>query len=311
MRVTGNAFAQSLLQQIHLLTSRQYRLQNQVATGQRIQNPEDDPAAMQRALGLQAETATLQQYRANLDTLKERAQVTFDALKALKRVSDRATELATLADGTRSRDELRIYAAEVTQLIHQAVQILNQKHRGAHLFGGTRTDQPPFVLTADTDGRVTSVTYQGNADVALTPIDQGVTFGLDIPGANLTGAGPRGLVSDTRTNADLFAHLIALQDRLLAGDTNAIAQTVRPALLQDEENLLYHIGNQGALQTRIETAISLADKRLLALDQAVSREVDADLADTLVRLNQTQYAYQAALQSGAGILRLSLLDFLR
>ncbi|MCX7866683.1 flagellar hook-associated protein FlgL [Limisphaera sp. VF-2] len=311
MRVTGNTFAQSLLQQLNSLTGRQYRLQTQVATGQRIQNPEDDPAAIQRALGLHAEAATLQQYRANLDTLKERANVTFDALKALKKVSDRATELATLADGTRSRDELRIYAAEVTQLIQHAVQILNQKHRGAYLFGGTRTDQPPFVLATDADGRVTSVTYQGNTEIASTPIEQAVTLALDIPGANPTGTGPRGLVADSRTGADLFAHLIALQDRLLAGDTDAIARTVRPALLQDEENLLYHIGNQGALQTRIETAASLADKRLMALDQAVSREVDADLAETLVRLNQAQYAYQAALQSGAAILRQSLLNFLR
>ncbi|NGO39395.1 hypothetical protein G4L39_08285 [Limisphaera ngatamarikiensis] len=311
MRVTSNTFPETLIQQLQLLSTRQNRLQTQVATGQRVLNPEDDPAAMQRILGLHTQTAATRQYRANLKTLNERANVAFDTLKALKKISDRAGELATLADDTRSKQELQTYATEVTQLIQQAVQILNQKHRGAYLFGGTRTDQPPFILTTDATGRVTSVTYQGNTEVAAAPIDDQVTLAIDIPGANPTGSGPRGLVADSRTGADFFAHLIELQNRLLDGDTRTIAETVRPALLKDEEHLLTHIGNQSALIARIQTASNLADKQLLALDQAVSREADADLAETLVRLNQVQTAYQAALQSGATILRLSLLDYLR
>lgn len=311
MRVTSNTFPETLIQQLQLLSTRQNRLQTQVATGQRVLNPEDDPAAMQRILGLHTQTAATRQYRANLETLNERANVAFDTLKALKKISDRAGELATLADDTRSDQELQTYATEVTQLIQQAVQILNQKHRGAYLFGGTRTDQPPFILTTDANGRVTSVTYQGNTEVAAAPIDDQVTLAIDIPGANPTGSGPRGLVADSRTGADFFAHLIELQNRLLDGDTRTIAETVRPALLKDEEHLLTHISNQSALIARIQTASNLADKQLLALDQAVSREADADLAETLVRLNQVQTAYQAALQSGATILRLSLLDYLR
>lgn len=311
MRVTSNTFPETLIQQLQLLSTRQNRLQTQTATGQRIQNPEDDPAAIQRILGLHTETAAVRQYRANLDNLNERTNVAFNALKALKKISDRAGELATLADDTRSDQELQSYATEVTQLIQQAVQILNQKHRGAYLFAGTRTDQPPFALTTDPDGRVTAVTYQGNAEVAAAPIDTGVNLAIDIPGANNTGTGPRGLVADSRTGADFFAHLIDLQNRLLTGDTQGIANTVRPALLRDEEHLLTHIGNQSALIARIQTASDLADKRILSLDQAVSREADADLAETLVRLNQVQTAYQAALQSGATILRLSLLDYLR
>jgi len=311
MRVTSNTFPETLIQQLQLLSTRQNRLQTQVATGQRVLNPEDDPAAMQRILGLHTQTAATRQYRANLETLNERANVAFDTLKALKKISDRAGELATLADDTRSKQELQTYATEVTQLIQQAVQILNQKHRGAYLFGGTRTDQPPFILTTDATGRVTSVTYQGNTEVAAAPIDDQVTLAIDIPGANPTGSGPRGLVADSRTGADFFAHLIELQNRLLDGDTRTIAETVRPALLKDEEHLLTHISNQSALIARIQTASNLADKQLLALDQAVSREADADLAETLVRLNQVQTAYQAALQSGATILRLSLLDYLR
>ena len=55
MRVTANTFPNSLLQQLNSLNQRQNKLQNQAATGQRVQLPEDDPVAMRRVLDLQAE----------------------------------------------------------------------------------------------------------------------------------------------------------------------------------------------------------------------------------------------------------------
>src|SRR5215468_7038255 len=107
MRVTGNAFTDGLVSQLNTLAARQYRLQSQAATGQRISAPEDDPAAMERTLDLRAEQQKLQQFSNNISTLKERANASFDALKAVKNISDRAGEIATLADGTRSPEDLR------------------------------------------------------------------------------------------------------------------------------------------------------------------------------------------------------------
>jgi flagellar hook-associated protein 3 FlgL len=158
---------------------------------------------------------------------------------------------------------------------------------------------------------VTSVSYQGNQSVAESEIAEGVTMSAQIVGANSGGSGPRGLITDSRFGADLFNHLISLQNNLLSGDTAAIAATDRPALAKDEENLVLHFGNNGAVQQRLEASASLAVSRGDSLEVLVSQEADADLAQTLVRLNQTQNAYQAALQSGAKLLNTSLLDFLR
>ena len=52
MRVTANAFNDSLINQLNVLTSRQYNLQNQVSTGLRFSAPSDDPAAMENTLNL-------------------------------------------------------------------------------------------------------------------------------------------------------------------------------------------------------------------------------------------------------------------
>src|SRR5262245_4340084 len=99
MRVTSNSFTDSFVNQLNLLSSRQARLQQQAATGQRIRAPEDDPAGMQRTLAMRTENQSVEQYVRNIGTLKDRAVSSFSALQALKSNSDRAGEIATLAGG--------------------------------------------------------------------------------------------------------------------------------------------------------------------------------------------------------------------
>lgn len=311
MRVTGNSFNDGLVSQLNRLVAQQYRLQNQVSTGQRVQAPEDDPVAVQKALQMRSEQVGQQQFSNNIGVLKDRATASFDAIKALQTISDRAGEIATLADGTKSPDDLKSYATELTQLIKQAGDLVNGKQNGSFLFAGTASGAAPFTVATDANGNVTGVTYNGNTSVADNEIGVGTAIAIDVPGANNTGSGPRGLISDSRTGADFFNHLISLQNHLLAGDTTSIASTDRPALAKDDENILYQISNNGAAQTRLDAAATLADSRSQALDKSISKQVDADITDTLVQLNQAQYAYQAALQSGASMMKVSLLDFLQ
>ena len=310
MRVTGNYFADQFVTTVNGLSARQQQLQNEVSTGQRISSPEDDPAAVQRTLNLQADQKAVTQYANNISTLQDRATTSFNAIKSVKTVSDRAGEIATMADGTRSPDELKAYATEVTQLIKQTVQTMNSKDGDSYIFGGTQTSQPPYAITTDANGNVTGVTYQGNTNVADKPIADGTTAAVDVPGSNTTGTGPQGVITDSRTGADFFNHLISLQNHLLAGDTASISSTDTPALGKDENNIISQISNNGAIQTQLETAQTANTQQATSLTQLVSTQADANITDTIVQLNQAQYAYQAALQSGAGIMQKSLLDYL-
>src|SRR5262245_61223192 len=170
MRVTSNSFPNALIDQLNSLTVRQSRLQTQAATGQRIQSPEDDPVALRRVLDLQAESSVASQYRDNIARQQELANATYGTMKSLKKISERANEIATLADGVKSPQELQTYAAEVTELIKQGVQVMNAKNRSDYLFGGTRTDQTPFVLTLNSNGQVDTVAYHGNTALAESEV---------------------------------------------------------------------------------------------------------------------------------------------
>ena len=310
MRVTANTFPNSLLNQLTSLSQRQNKLQNQAATGQLVQLPEDDPVAMRRVLDMQTEAKSVGQYQRNIDRHQELATASFNSIKALKNVSDRVREISISADGLKSQDELNLYAKEVTELIKTAVQAANTKNRGDYIFSGTLSNQAPFELTEDADGNVTGVVYNGNTTLAESEIASGITLSAQNIGENTSGGGPRGLIADNRVGADFFNHLISFQNNLLAGDVAAIENTDRVNLANDEDNFLYHLGTNGAIQSRLQATDAIATDRTDTLETLVSNEVDADLAQTLVRLNQTQTAYEAALQSAGKILGSSLLDYL-
>ncbi len=193
MRVTANTFTNSLVDQLSRLANRQYRLQNQAATGQQLTLPEDDPSAMRRVLDMQAEAGTVAQYQRNIERHQELATASFTSIKAIKKLSDRAGEIATLADDLKSPEQLQIYADEVNELIRQGVQLANSRNRGDSLFGGTVTNQVPFVMTQDAAGLVTSVTYQGNTSLPASEISEAETVSAQTLGANTSGSGPRGL----------------------------------------------------------------------------------------------------------------------
>lgn len=314
MRVPSNSFTDSLVNQLNVLRSRQYNLQNQAATGLRVNAPADDPAAMENTLNLVADKSANQQYSQNIATLQDRGTQIYTVMQSLQTISSRVGELATLAgDATKSQADRDTFATELNQLINQAVQLANTKDpvTGNSLFGGTSGSVAPFTATTDSNGNVTGVAFSGNAAVNQVEISAGTTVAVDVPGVNNTGSGPRGLFGDSRSGADFFTNLIKLRDDISANNTSAITGADTAALKKDADNLLYQISNNGVVQTRLNLASTHLADGLSALDKNISAQTSADLVETMVQLNQAQNSYQAALQSGAKIMQLSILNYIQ
>jgi flagellar hook-associated protein 3 FlgL len=314
MRIATNSYTDSMLNEFSLLKSQQGNLQNQVATGLSVSAPSDNPNAMETTLDDLASQSTQQQYSSNISTAQSQANSVYSVLQSLQTITSQAQTIATEAgSGTASQTDLNSYATQVSGLIQQALQLVNTKDpsTGQYLFGGTNSGQQPYSATTDANGNVTGVTYQGNSSVNQTQVSAGVTVGVEVPGANTSGSGAYGLVTDSRTGADLFNHLIQLQQNLSSGSTSAVTSTDTKNLQNDEDNMTYQVANNGNVQARLNTAASLASTQATSLTTSISNASGADLVTTMTELNQTQTAYQAALQSSASIMQLSILDFLQ
>jgi flagellar hook-associated protein 3 FlgL len=311
MRVTSNNYTENLITHFHSIARRQLNLQDQIATGQRIQDASEDPFAAQQVLQLRDHQAANAQYQKNIGVHQEFATVTHGLMRNLQKVLDRAQEIAFTVSDINSPEDLRSYSKEVDQLLEHAVQIANSQHRGEFVLAGTKTDTKPFVTTESASGDVTSVAFTGNTNVAESEIAPGATISSRVPGENRSGVGERGLITDSQAGADIFAHLIALRDQLASGDLESVRTTTRAQLLADEENVLSHMARNGALQSRLEGTLGDSKDQALTIENEISNRADVDLPQAIMRLNQQQTNYQAALQSAASIMNMSLLSFLR
>lgn len=304
MRIASITTSESVLTQIQKLSARQSQLQTQLATGQKIFQPEDDPSAVGRILTLDSENRQLQQFKTSANRALEISQATYAGLQDIKKISDRAGEIATLGTGASSPDAYRAYGKEVNQLIEQALQLGNAKLRNDYLFAGTALTTTPYTATRNGAGDIATVSYAGNATQTSVQISELSSLAPGSTGATNTGlanaAGTTGFIND----------LIALRDALNSGTSAAVA-AVQPSLEASENLLVNSLSEQGAVQLRIEVVQNQQDTRSGNLEKLISDEADADMATAAVKLSQTSTAYEAALSSATKILQMSLLDYLK
>jgi flagellar hook-associated protein 3 FlgL len=313
MRVSSNSFTNDFLTQINQLQQQQITLQQESASGLKVTLPENNPAVMTNVLNLQTASSESSQYQNNVASLQNSATTSYDAMNSLKTISDQVNEIAIEASsGTTSSSQLSAYSTQVSQLIQQALQIANtQNADGNYIFGGTETNKQPFTATTAANGSVTSVAYNGNSSVASAEIAPHTTVSAQTPGENNSGSGPQGLFADSRTGADFFSHLISLQQDLASGNTSAISSTDAPALQKDETNIITSISANSVMQATLTNATNIATAQSTNLATQISNDTSANLATTMTQLNQTQTAYQAALESGSMIFNTSLLNYLK
>lgn len=298
MRIASNTIQDDIVRQIQRLNTQSAKLQGQVASGQRISQVADDPAAAARVLDRQSELRRVDQFTRNADRALEVSAASFAGLREIKEISDRASELATLGQGIASPEAMGAYAAEVDQLIEQLMQLGNSKLGNDHLFAGAAVDTEPFTATRDAQNRVTAAAYAGDATQVAIPLSETASVSPFTSGA--TNLGIR----------DLVNQLVGLRDSLEAADGAGLS-AAQSGLIAGEDVLVSALAEHGAVQMRIDVNRQQQQVHSDNLVSLIASETSADLPETIVRLNQAQTAYQAALQSAANIMRLSLLDYIK
>ncbi|WP_129135845.1 flagellar hook-associated protein FlgL [Luteimonas sp. YGD11-2] len=154
---TGMLYQQS----ISTLQSKQAslaKLQQQLATGQKLLTAKDDPVGAGAAVGMDRALAALERFEANGNTVRHRLGMQESVLTQAGGMMGRITELTVQANGGALSDADRnAIAIEVTSVRDGLLDLANSTDgTGRYLFGGTQDGSAPFARTG------TGIVYAGD-----------------------------------------------------------------------------------------------------------------------------------------------------
>ncbi|PCJ50656.1 MAG: flagellar hook-associated protein 3 [Gammaproteobacteria bacterium] len=165
MRISTNQFYQSGLNSILDQQSGLNRTQQQIATGQRVQKPSDDPIATISIINLEQEISLTNRYIANGDIGTSNLGVEETVLQSFTDILQRVRELILSGgNATYGDNERNSLAVEMDELLSQMVGLANQKSSaGDYMFSGNKINVEPFTKTA-------AGSYQYNGDQGVRNI---------------------------------------------------------------------------------------------------------------------------------------------
>src|SRR5690554_3639497 len=106
-RVTQSMMNSQLLRNLNLNTNRMNVMQDQIATGKRINKPSDDPVGISYAMRYRSELASNEQYQGNVDSAISWLENTDTTLGQVGDALHRLRELTVkAANGTNPEDAL-------------------------------------------------------------------------------------------------------------------------------------------------------------------------------------------------------------
>ncbi|MEO8340838.1 MAG: flagellar hook-associated protein FlgL [Nitrospirota bacterium] len=296
MRVSDQQLYGSTARSLERIKERVVRVQEQIASQQRISKPSDDPSIFGQVILEKSALADNDQWIRNIQFGTARVAVADQTMDEVQNVISRVRELAVQArSDTTSAQGRGTIAQEVRQLHRQLIQLANTEVSGQPVFAGTKTNAPPFVL-----GIGDAVSYQGNSESQSIAVGPNQTTQILLPGDQVfVGA-------TTNIFDDLSNLLVALETNNGAGIEVGIGN-----LDQAIGQISLAQGQIGAIANRLDTANGISQVVSLAIQQTLSDQTDTDLATALTELKLQETAYEATSQTFSRMFDLSLLKFLQ
>lgn len=296
------AFFERSLGQMGSLRETIERLQTEIATGERIQRGSDDPVGASRLRALTRLERRGETEAENAARLGQDLSQGAEEIEGVVSILQRARELAVAAaNDPVGEDGRAAIAEELEQLGEELFARANGTSiTGAPLFAGTATG-PAYVR--DANG---VVSYNGNGQNGKVPVAPGTEIERGV-------AGPQVFEFDLNGNpSSAFAVLSGLATALRGGAADP-AQAAQDALA----GIDLSIDNSNRSQTIIGTRLAWVEdiqqgQQNRAIDVAEKRSDigDTDIADTIVRLQQTLTALEASQASFTRVSSLTLFNAL-
>lgn len=272
--------------------------EQQIASGQSVNAPSDNPAAAAELLQNADQTAQADQFLRSIGSIQGELQNADSALSSVVTALQRAISLGVEgANGTVNGADRSALATEVQGIQSQLLNLANLTYQGSYVFAGTATQTTPYVLDSNSPS---GVTYQGNTGVNQVTLGNHFSLQTNLPGSQLFSA----------AGSDMFQAIQDLITNLQAGTTTSVGAAVNEVSAAynylNTQRVFYGNGvNQlNAQQTDLNSETT-------QLAQQQNTLAAANLPAVISNLVTAQTARQATLEAIGGTARTDLFDFLK
>ncbi len=299
MRVTSNMVSNSLKRSISSNLGQLAKVEEQIASGQKILKPSDDPVGLYKSLKYRTQIAENDQYLSNVKEAISYEDTVDTALGELGDILQNMRDLTVqAANGTNDELERTAINEEIAALKEQIKVIANSTYGGKYIFAGTNSNTAPCGESE----------WLGNNKSIEVEISIGVTIELNIDMTGFFGS-PSGVDELGDADGGIFAVIDDLMSDIASGDTDAISADL--AGVDDKINdLLNKRATVGARTNRMELQQSRLKTMNLTLTGLMSDNMDTDITEAAVTLTTMENVFNASLSVGSKIIQVSLVDFI-
>jgi flagellar hook-associated protein 3 FlgL len=287
MRVTDSM---RTMQALHLqarAAERQQAAASRAASGFKVQRPSDDVGAFGRATQLRSSVSQMSARADGAALARSDVDIAESSLAAASDTLVSAQELALrMANGSFSAQDRAAASAEVASLRASFLAAANAKGSAGHLFGGTRTDAPPF----DAAG-----IFVGRDDLSQIEVATGTYVAANVSGAKaFTAAGGQSAF-------EAFDKLaLALQN-----NDPVLLQTAQKELETSHAQVARSRVEAGLASERLASAEDVGRAALVQLEAALAGTVEVDPIAAYSELLGMQQAYERSIAVTRQLLSMS------
>lgn len=162
------------------------KIQAQLSSGLRLQRPSDDPVGVRTLLIQKARDVRLDTQIKNIGTATFRLNNSVSQLLDASKLITQARDIAIQAPSVLDSNEAELLAGQVDSLLDRLLALANTRDDDTFLFGGTKTESAPFVVTErNQNGTIAAIEYRGGSDSTVVTIGQGQSVEVQYSGADV------------------------------------------------------------------------------------------------------------------------------
>ncbi len=291
MQVTPSMMMNTFVQSSNALSQQMIKLEGETATGQAYQYPSDNPQAIAGTMDLNAIGGQIGSYQNAAQNAKGLLNAGSGALQQVSKLWSKVIQLGTqAANDTLTSSDRQAISDQLNAASTTLKEILGTTYNGQALFNFPRTataaSVPPLVFQIGPNQQVTVNLIGNEANLYTTPPSTGNIFtqmqsDLQTLAGEVTSGKPASQWSVSLNQLNIDNSYVSNAESLLGGR-------------------LQRVNQQTTYLSNLKTTVT----------QGITNLDGANMTKVASQLAQAETAYQAALQTGAQILPLSLLSYL-